>query len=429
MRRTKGRVFKRRGSWYVDYQVNGERFRHVAVDRDGNPVTNSDAALVELDRLTRPYTAKAEEDRRQLAADALRTAVEVARSADNAARACLAIADAWERYPYTETARSKGARRKLSAKTAYDVACHWRAFAEWAKGKGLTNLEDVTTDRAAEFSRHLRESEGLTGNRHNKIIRTCSIVFRQAGRPDPFAAIPRYASEPESREALERDELLKVIGAATGELRRLFITATFTGLRMGDCTCLDWADVHLPHNRLIRRTTKSRKTVSFPLHPDLRAELEMTPPADRRGPVCPELAAKYAADPSAVSKMTARVFGDLELKLRDEATPGRKRAVSRRGFHSFRHSFATECARAGVPIGLVKEWLGHSSPVVTQIYEHWSPDRDADRILQALPALKKANALPAVGGPLRDRLQAQVERLLPQATVKQLRAALEALQG
>ena len=39
-------------------------------------------------------------------------------------------------------------------------------------------------------------------------------------------------------------------------------------------------------------------------------------------------------------------------------------------FHSLRHSFASNLAIRGVPIITIKELLGHSSIVTTQIYSH-----------------------------------------------------------
>ncbi len=54
------------------------------------------------------------------------------------------------------------------------------------------------------------------------------------------------------------------------------------------------------------------------------------------------------------------------------------------------------CARAGVPQGLVRQWVGPASEDVTHIYEHWSPSQEKQRILAALPAVMSgAPALPA----------------------------------
>jgi integrase len=43
-------------------------------------------------------------------------------------------------------------------------------------------------------------------------------------------------------------------------------------------------------------------------------------------------------------------------------------------FHDLRHTFATRLVQAGVDLYQVQRLLGHQSPVMTQRYEHHSPD-------------------------------------------------------
>ena len=454
-RKTTGTLVKRGKNYYVRYQVDGKRVDRVLRDDEGNPipVTDKDAAEDAQRAFFAPmgYKDKAKQ-RRELAAT-LATAEDEAKRAEEivnerqareeAERNKLPIADAWERFPYNENTRGK-TKRRLSERTVRDNASHWGTFATWAEEQGIRAVEDITEGHAATFSRDLRDR--MTGNRHNKIIFTCSVVCRQSGRPDPFASVDSYQSEPVHRENLEPDEMRKVIAAATGELRRLFIIGTYTGLRLGDCTTLQWANVSLGEDggRIIRTTGKTRKPVRFPIHDELQAELERTPAAERSGDVCPELAEVYRRDSVRLSKLTRAVFEGCDLETRAKATEGRAVAASLRGFHSFRHSFATECARGGIPLGLVQEWLGHSSPEITRIYENWKIDRDGGRILAALPSLTKAaepKALPegAVAGTddtgavaLPVEIETERERLaslagtLPIATVRGILAMIAA---
>ncbi len=444
-RKTKGRIFKRGQTWCLDYQVNGKRIRTVLRKPDGEPVTDKEEAELAADTELRPVLAKDKVERRRLVSNALATAEDKAREAERAAqerqdredaeRNKLPIAAAWDRYPYTENTRGS-VTRQLSPRTIRDNASHWKVFADWAAEQDLTALEDIRPDHVPLFSRYLRDR--MTANRHNKIMFTCSVVCRLSGRPDHFADSKRYRSEPVHRENLEPEEIRKVIDASSGELRRLFIVAAFTGLRLGDCATLQWSDIRIEADggRIIRKTGKTRKTVRFPIHPELLAELERTPPKERVGDVCPELAATYRRDPVRLSVMTRRVFESCGLTTRAKDKAGRAATASVRGFHSFRHSFVTECARGGVPLGLVKEWLGHSSPEITRIYENWNIDRDADRILKALPSV----SLPQQAGgsdtpttvlelgmeePERDRL-ARLAGSLPIAKVREILAFLDA---
>ncbi len=438
-RKTTGTLFKRGSNYYVRFQLDGKRVDRALKDEQGNPVTDRAGAEDASRALLSPLAFKDKAKRLRELATALRTAEDEAteaertiaerREREEAERNKLPIAKAWERFPYIEATRGDVARA-LSPQTVKDNASHWRTFAAWAEGQGIRALEDIEARHVAAFSKHLREE--VTANRHNKILATCSVVCRLAGRPDPFAAAKKYRAEPVHRENLEPDEIRAVIEAAPGEFRRLLILATFTGLRLGDCATMQWEGIHLDENggRIIRRTSKTRKTVSFPIHPDLRAELERTPPEERAGAVCPELAELYHREPQRISKRMRQLFEGCELETRIEAGKGRKRAASVRGFHSLRHSFATECARAGVPLGLVQSWLGHNSPEITRIYENWSMDRDAGRILSALPTLAlpegpdrpapiEGEAPPVEIETERDQL-ARLARELPAARVRDL---------
>lgn len=54
-------------------------------------------------------------------------------------------------------------------------------------------------------------------------------------------------------------------------------------------------------------------------------------------------------------------------------------------FYDLRHSFATSCAMAGVPIPTLKEWLGHRDIQTTMIYAHYLPaEHEADVLDRAL---------------------------------------------
>ena len=73
------------------------------------------------------------------------------------------------------------------------------------------------------------------------------------------------------------------------------------------------------------------------------------------------------------------------LRGRDEAAGmedryGRDDGIT---FHSFRHTFATRCAAAGVPLRTLQEWLGHRDYKTVLIYADYQPDdrREAGRVV------------------------------------------------
>ncbi len=60
-------------------------------------------------------------------------------------------------------------------------------------------------------------------------------------------------------------------------------------------------------------------------------------------------------------------------------------------FHSLRHSHATALLKAGTPIRVVSDRLGHASPTITlSIYAHTMAGDDAAAAAQVDAALRKA---------------------------------------
>ena len=412
-RKAKGRLYRRNKIYWLEYFVDGKRFQQ--------SLKTTDAAEAERkrQRIVGPYHAREELDRRRAAAHAVEDAAQDVTTARKAARGRLLLVDVWAKYPYKQTTAKKGRRktvRELSPTTQKDYEQQWEKLIEFmAEGHpSLEHMEDVTPEIADEYSRYLREEEGLSNNRHNKLVQTAGVMFRLAGRPDPFDEVQRYEVEYHSRTNLERDELKTVCQAAEGELRRLFAIGLYSGMRLKDCCLLEWDEhVKLRQRRLIRRTSKTGKVVSFPVHPELVAILKEVPAAERAGYVCPGMAERYERDKSSVSKAVTKHFGGLGLRTQ-ETVKGLKRRVSKRGFHSFRHSFITECARADVPMGAIQKWIGHKSEDVTRIYEHWKKGQQEEQVIRALPSFAgddEQKALPYPGdAKLIDLLQSMTAR-------------------
>ena len=59
--------------------------------------------------------------------------------------------------------------------------------------------------------------------------------------------------------------------------------------------------------------------------------------------------------------------------------------------HSLRHTFVTLALGNGVSIWDIKEWLGHSSVLVSEIYGHFTPEREIRLGIEETPAHSKAN--------------------------------------
>ena len=159
------------------------------------------------------------------------------------------------------------------------------------------------------------------------------------------------------RRAFSDKELSSLINVA-GDRKLLYLTAVYTGLRLGELRQLVWGDVRLtsdhPHIQVREGTTKNKKSAIVPLHPRLASRLR-------------EARAEGVADVELVFDIRAhseRAFRrDLEAAMIE-----RFDALGRKvDFHALRHTFATLLARQGVPQRLAQHLMRHSDPRLTSM--------------------------------------------------------------
>jgi integrase len=176
------------------------------------------------------------------------------------------------------------------------------------------------------------------------------------------------------------EEVWALVRAADSEQdAALFLTAAFTGLRMGELLALRWRDVDFAGSAVRVRasyyaghltTPKSGKVRAMPLAPDVATALAQL---GRR--------LDWVGDDDLV-------FAGVRGDHLDGSTLRRryKAALKRAGlrplrFHDLRHTFDTRMI-AKADIRRVQEWMGHADIQTTMRYLHYAP-RDQDAVLVA----------------------------------------------
>lgn len=167
-------------------------------------------------------------------------------------------------------------------------------------------------------------------------------------KPSPDATLPRVFS---------REEVARLIAAITGSQRdRNVLLVKFlygTGARITEALTLTWEQVEPPRAddepATIKFFGKGRKERRVPLDERLAVEL-----AAWRGD---------ASDSALVFRGLRP--GRAEQLFKEVAMRARVHDVHP---HAFRHSFAVECIKAGVPVTTLQRWLGHSNIATTMVY-------------------------------------------------------------
>ncbi len=461
-KRGMGRLYKRdaeghehrpeervKGTFWLEYRLNGKRVRTALKDRDGKPITRLRAAEQERLRIVGPYLAADRLDAAKRVQSMVTDAERELAEAEDRAHPPLPIAAAWEAYTEDPGRPDSGPR------TLADYRGYFAAFTAWlhATHPEADTLRDVTPDIARQYAAHLTRKKA-SPNTFNKHIAFLKLFFRvlrdRAKTPgNPFDAVQRKKLATNSRRELSLEELYRVLSTAEGDLALLLGLGTFTGLRLGDCCTLKWGEVDL-HRGIIKRIPnkiKGRRADPEPvvigIPPDLHRALSQTPPNERTGYVLPDLAAEYL-DRGRQGNITRRIqkhFTACGIQIHREGTgfktvtdkDGNKhaehtgtRAVVEVGFHSLRHTWVSLHAAAGTPQALIQKSAGHRNPAMTRHYTHVS-EAAARRAVAALPSFT-GDAAPEQGD--RDPLPPWAREIVEGMTAKTWRKAkAELLKG
>ncbi len=419
MKKRTGHLFKRNGTYWLRYQIDGQRFAQSL------KTTNKRDAQSEAERIMAPL-AKADEVATIQAVQArLETAATVAEKLADEVNPPPAIRQGWSLYLSSES------RPQSGPATMKQYEGHFARFARWLAGTHpeVVQLRDVTPTHAAAFVRYLEAELHLSGGRINKFITLLKSLFKHIETPakitaNPFAKIAPRRHLAQSKRPLTIEELKAIIEKADGEMKTLFMLGTFTGLRLGDAATLRWDEVDLARGiirRIPMKTARSGTAVVIGLPKILSDHLALLV---RRGPfVQPDTASLYERDVQALSRriqahliscgiQTLKAGTGFEMKDGREVYTG-KRAVVLAGYHSLRHSFVSLHAQAGTPQAILQKLAGHSNPMMTEHYTHLD-EGSARQMVNALPATLTGTTTPTKREPLpawaADRLNSMTAK-------------------
>lgn len=177
------------------------------------------------------------------------------------------------------------------------------------------------------------------------------------------------------------DGVANVLALAQGTNVHLALAvAAYTGARRGEIARLTWADVDLDRRSLTVHSKKQSKTVRsvsrcVALNSSLHAILaEQKLKSGGRGYVFPGRKPGTHTAPKTLHDGLVRLLEGTDYE-----------GV---GWHTLRHSFITNLARAGVDRDVIKSLVGHVSDQMFDRYRHVLSD-EQERALKAVEALRR----------------------------------------
>ena len=414
----KGYLFKKGRSYYLQYMVDGRRFKQALKDKDGNPITNRKQAEAKRKEIMAPFMVAQRESVLRTVAHKLDDTIQEREALTHPDIPSLKIQDAWEAYVASVNRPDSGPRTLKGYKQ------QWAKFVGWMEREypRVTAIADVGAEIAQGYAQYLLaeikmkvkrkrgkeewEEEKVvkraySTNTYNKHVRVLELVWRvlhngSGVATNPWVAVARKAENRQSRRELTIEEINTIVNNADSELQVLLVLGIYTGLRLGDACTLHWSEVDLARGIILRvpnKTARRKNTpVHIPIHPTLRLHIETTPRSDGNGYVLPGFAARYERNTSAVSTELRKHFTECGIQVhRDGTGDGTgKRAVVEVGYHSLRHSFVSLCRQANTPLAVVEAIVGHSNPAMTRHYTHVG-DLAASQAVAALPPIGESD--------------------------------------
>ena len=224
----------------------------------------------------------------------------------------------------------------------------------------------------------------------SKLRMVMQELFRQARRSrliffDPAEGLQLPETVKRSHRPITKEERRHILALSNTHPAGLWVlTILYTGMRPGETAALLWKDIDFERNEIHvykavesgTRTIKAPKTPAgirdIPMRQEIRDRL-MAAQGDPDSPVFPS-ANGGIRGASNLRRLWESFARDLDLRLGAKVKGGQivQHAIAPDLTpYCLRHTFCTDLQRAGVPINVAKELMGHANISVTaNIYTH-----------------------------------------------------------
>ncbi len=218
-----------------------------------------------------------------------------------------------------------------------------------------------------------------SGSIKNIVGTLCSVLGRRFERRQIH--YPTQVNAAKEPPCYTPEQMAGIIAAATGKYRVLFAVAAETGMRVGELFGLEVPDIDFARGIIhVRRTVfdgkrQSPKTQNsyraIDVQPALIAMLREHLAGRTQGLIFQTLTGKPMWNPG-VTEVLHPIL--------------RRLGIPQGGMHGFRHGRVSFLVEHGVPVEVIKAWIGHGSDAMIRRYTHLRPQYRS-RILASVPVV------------------------------------------
>jgi integrase/recombinase XerD len=269
-----------------------------------------------------------------------------------------------------------------------------RAFENWLGPRAAARLEALNKETFLDYRADLQKA-GHSAQNINFVFKILRRPFKAAADERlithlPLGSIKRLRGQAAVKGVFTPAQISQLLAAAPdAEWQALIALGFFTGGRLLDLSRLTWSAYDRDAQTLTFKQKKTGAVVLLPVHRALLGYLQVLPAGIGAAPILPRLAAQAGPGRSGLSMTFKRIMAAAGIAAGvARARAGRAgHTVSKLSFHSLRHSFTSELARAGVAAEVRQRLTGHADLASHKTYTHLELDtyREAVARLPALP--------------------------------------------
>lgn len=190
----------------------------------------------------------------------------------------------------------------------------------------------------------------------------CSFSISSLAPPSKARAVKRYP--------FTLNEMKIILNDLPERWRNLSLFSLLTGgQRLGDICTLEWKHVDLEKNIITFNTHKTGKEIIVPIHPKINEILQSKQNGDAQY-VFPDEASSYFSQKGCMStEFTTLLKSHGVITPEDIVTTPGGRKMSRKSFHSIRHTVVTMMRSSNMfTADLTRELVGHDSEEIERQY-------------------------------------------------------------
>lgn len=260
---------------------------------------------------------------------------------------------------------------------------------------------DIESYKAKELQRGMTAK---TINNRLAVLRKCLVTAVEWEKLDRVPKVQLLKTTPPKFRYISETEVQTIVSASvTPTERAMVLVAARTGLRFSELRALEWGDIDFSLRLLTVRRCAVLKDVGTPKNGRIR-HVSLTIDALK---ALESIREKSGLVFTFHGKM--RVHWSSLCRLQQAC---KKAGIEPIGWHTLRHTFASQLVNRGATLQAVQTLLGHSTVNMTQRYAHMAPETMRDTINLLEPKQEFQHEMSTKCLPSSHETSVTMERLL-----------------